>query len=73
MECVSTAGATRTPQLVNDPMTRRTRSVPNQMFIWMNDPIRLRQGARTLPFSTKFLWKKIKSTMLPQAILPFSG
>ncbi|MFP4439728.1 MAG: hypothetical protein ACLFVO_20990, partial [Chloroflexaceae bacterium] len=26
---------------------------PNQVFIWMNDPIRLRQGGRNLIFFTK--------------------
>jgi hypothetical protein len=27
------------------------RSVPNQVFIWMNSPIRLRQGGRFFSFS----------------------
>jgi len=48
-------------------MTRVTRSVPNQMFIWMNAPIRLRQGGRFLSFSQnictrcKCFVKKIKT------------
>jgi len=50
-----------------------TRSVPNQVLIWMNGPIRLRQGGMGHSFSQKFYTlckifvKKKKSTMLPQA------
>jgi hypothetical protein len=55
-----------------------TRSVPNQVFILMNDPIRLQQGGRLHPCSQKihkviFCEQDKKRTMLPQAILPFTG
>jgi len=61
-------------------MTRLTRSVPKQVFIWMNAPIRLRQGGKSQIFFTKILHfvqnfceKDKKCPMLPQAILPFTG
>jgi hypothetical protein len=60
-------------------ITGLTRSVPNQASAWKNGPIRLRQGGMEHSFSGTFgspsqmFRKKIKSTMLPQAILPFTG
>jgi hypothetical protein len=36
-------------------ITRVTQSVPNQVFTWMNGPIRLRQHGTVLFFFTKML------------------
>jgi hypothetical protein len=51
-----------------------------QASAWTNSPIRLRQGGRFQIFITKILHrvqnfydKDQKRTMLPQAILPFTG
>jgi hypothetical protein len=51
-----------------------------QASAWTNGPIRLRQGGRFHIFFTKILHyvqnfceKEKKCTMLPQAMLPFTG
>jgi hypothetical protein len=66
-------------QLFFSYMTRLTRSLTWQASAWTTGPIRLRQGGRSHSFSQKFCTlckifvKKKKCTMLPQAILPFTG
>jgi hypothetical protein len=48
-------------------LTRVTRSVPNQVFTWKNDPLRLRPGgmghafSRTCGSESHMFWKKIQT------------
>jgi hypothetical protein len=61
-------------------VTGGTRSVPNQVFTWINGPMRLRRGGRFHRFEKKcctlcniFSQNEIEHTMLPQAKTAFMG